>query len=66
MLASSFQLIVKRAWAHWRLLTAVVVGVLLAVTIMATSSVYFDSLRASGLMHGAVFGRIAGANAAAG
>ena len=26
---------------------------------------YFDSLRASGLMHGAVFGRIAGANAAA-
>ena len=27
---------------------------------------YFDSLRASGLMHGAVFGRIAGANAAAG
>ena len=25
---------------------------------------YFDSLRASGLMHGAVFGRIAGANAA--
>ena len=27
---------------------------------------YFDSLRASGLMHGAVFGRIGGANAAAG
>ena len=27
---------------------------------------YFDSLRASGLMHGAVFGRIAGANAAGG
>ena len=26
---------------------------------------YFDSLRASGLMHGAVFGRIGGANAAA-
>ena len=26
---------------------------------------YFDSLRASGLMHGAVFGRIAGANASA-
>ena len=25
---------------------------------------YFDSLRASGLMHGAVFGRIAGGNAA--
>lgn len=49
MLASSFQLIVKRALAHWRLLTAVVVGVLLAVTIMATSSVYFDSLRELGL-----------------
>ena len=27
---------------------------------------YFDSLRASGLMHGAVFGRIAGANAVTG
>ncbi len=27
---------------------------------------YFDSLRASGLMHGAVFGRIGGANAAGG
>ena len=27
---------------------------------------YFDSLRASGLMHGAVFGRIAGAKAAGG
>ena len=49
MLAASFQLIVKRALAHWRLLTAVVVGVLLAVTIMATSSVYFDSLRELGL-----------------
>ena len=49
MLASSFQLILKRALAHWRLLTAVVVGVLLAVTIMATSSVYFDSLRELGL-----------------
>ena len=49
MLASSFQLIVKRALAHWRLLTAVVVGVLLSVTIMATSSVYFDSLRELGL-----------------
>ena len=49
MLASSFQLIVKRALAHWRLLAAVVVGVLLAVTIMATASVYFDSLRELGL-----------------
>ncbi len=49
MLATSLQLILKRAIAHWKLLIAVVVGVMLAVTIMATSSVYFDSLRELGL-----------------
>ncbi len=49
MLATSLQLILKRGLAHWKLLTAVVIGVVLAVTIMATSSVYFDSLRELGL-----------------
>jgi len=45
MLGNSFQLIVKRTLAHWRLLSAVVVGVVLAATIMASSVIFFDALR---------------------
>ena len=45
MIGNSFQLIVKRTLAHWRLLSAVVVGVVLASTIMASSVVFFDALR---------------------
>ena len=35
----------KRAIAHWRLLSAVVVGVLLASAIMASTVIYYDALR---------------------
>ena len=35
----------KRALAHWRLLISVVIGVLLASTIMAGTVIYFDALR---------------------
>ena len=45
MIGNSFQLIGKRTLAHWRLLSAVVVGVVLAATIMASSVVFFDALR---------------------
>jgi ABC-type lipoprotein release transport system permease subunit len=45
MIGNSLQLIVKRTLAHWRLLSAVVVGVVLASTIMASSVIFFDSLR---------------------
>ena len=45
MNGNSFQLIVKRTLAHWRLLSAVVVGVVLASTIMASSVIFFDALR---------------------
>ena len=45
MIGNSFQLIVKRTLAHWRLLSAVVVGVVLAATIMASSVIFFDALR---------------------
>ncbi|SVD42663.1 uncharacterized protein METZ01_LOCUS395517, partial [marine metagenome] len=45
MISNSFQLIVKRTLAHWRLLSAVVVGVVLASTIMASSVIFFDALR---------------------
>lgn len=49
MLVTSLQLIGRRTLSHWRLLTAVVIGVLLAVTIMAGSVIYFDALRDLGL-----------------
>ncbi len=45
MIGNPFQLIVKRTLAHWRLLSAVIVGVILASTIMASSVIFFDSLR---------------------
>ena len=45
MIGNSLQLIVKRTLAHWRLLSAVVIGVVLASTIMASSVIFFDALR---------------------
>jgi len=45
MISNSFSLIVKRTLAHWRLLSAVVVGVVLASTIMTSSVIFFDALR---------------------
>jgi ABC-type lipoprotein release transport system permease subunit len=45
MTGNSFQLIIKRTLAHWRLLSAVVIGVVLASTIMASSVIFFDALR---------------------
>jgi ABC-type lipoprotein release transport system permease subunit len=38
-------MVVKRALAHWRLLSAVIIGVVLACAIMAGTVVYFESLR---------------------
>lgn len=45
MFTASLLLVARRTAAHARLLSAVVVGVVLAVTVMASSSIYFDSLR---------------------
>ncbi len=45
MISNSFQLIVKRTLDHWRLLSAVMIGVVLASTIMASSVIFFDALR---------------------
>lgn len=42
---SSLPLVLKRTLAHWRLLSAVIIGVVLAVTIMASSVIFFESLR---------------------
>jgi ABC-type antimicrobial peptide transport system permease subunit len=45
MISNSLQLIVKRTLSHWRLLSAVVVGVVLASMIMASSVIFFGALR---------------------
>ena len=42
---STWQLVGRRLLAHWRLLSPVVVGVLLASAMMAGTVIYFDSLR---------------------
>ncbi len=45
MLTASLLLVARRTAAHARLLSAVVIGVVLAVTVMASAAIYFDSLR---------------------
>ncbi len=42
---NSVQLILKRTLANWRLLSAVIIGSILAGAIMSASVVYFESLR---------------------
>ena len=44
-LISAWPQVAKRSLAHWRLLSTVVVGVLLASAILAGTVVYFDALR---------------------
>ena len=44
-LVSAWQHVVKRGLAHWRLLSSVVLGVLLASAIMAGTVIYFDALK---------------------
>ena len=45
MFLDAVKLIFSRTLTHWRLLLPVILGVLLASTVMATSEVYFQSLR---------------------
>ena len=44
-LISGWRQVTKRSLAHWRLLSSVVLGVLLASAIMAGTVVYFDALK---------------------
>ena len=44
-LISAWQLVLRRALAHWRLLSSVIIGVLMASTIMGGTVIYFDALR---------------------
>ena len=42
---SAWPMVARRSLANWKLLSSVVVGVVLASTIMAGTVIYFDSLR---------------------
>ena len=44
-LVSAWPLVAKRSIAQWRLLSTVIIGVLLATTIMAGTVIYFEALR---------------------
>ena len=51
MIFTSLRLIARRSVAHFRLLIAVITGVVIAVAIMAATFIYFDSLRNLALRH---------------
>ena len=44
-LIAAWPLVARRSLSHWKLLSSVIIGVLLASAIMAGTSIYFDSLR---------------------
>ena len=45
------RLVLKRSAAHWKLLTPVVAGVLLAVSLMTSGVIYSDALEELGLRY---------------
>ncbi len=51
MIATSLRLIARRSLSHLRLLIAVIAGIILAVTIMSATTIYFDALRNLALEH---------------
>ena len=55
---SAWPMVARRSLANWRLLSSVVIGVVLASTIMAGTVIYFDSLRDLGAGIGAGRGTI--------
>ena len=44
-LVTAWQMVAKRSLSHWRLLSSVVIGVVLASAIMAGTVMYFDALK---------------------
>ena len=48
-IGSVWQLVVKRSLSQWKLLSALILGVLLASAIMAGTVIYFDALREKAL-----------------
>jgi len=50
-LFNALQLVVKRTQAHWKLLSSIVVGVVVAVAILASTPLYSNALNDLGLRH---------------
>ena len=50
-LVAAWPLVAKRSLAHWKVLSSVVAGVLLASVIMASTVIYLDALRDLALTH---------------
>jgi ABC-type antimicrobial peptide transport system permease subunit len=50
-LLTTWQFVLKRGLANWRLMSAVLLGVLLASAIMSGTVIYFDALRELALRH---------------
>ncbi|HLF72355.1 MAG TPA: ABC transporter permease [Dehalococcoidia bacterium] len=48
---SVIPIVVRRVAANWRLLTAVIIGAILASALMSTTSIYTDAIRDLGLDH---------------
>ena len=48
-LAVVWQLVIRRSLSNWRLLSSVVIGVLLAASLMSGTVIYFDALRETAL-----------------
>jgi putative ABC transport system permease protein len=48
---SVIPIVVRRVAANWRLLTAVIIGAILASALMSTTSIYTDAIRDLGLKH---------------
>jgi ABC-type antimicrobial peptide transport system permease subunit len=48
---NALQLVTKRSKAHWRLLSSIVVGVVVAVAILASTPLYSNALNDLGLRH---------------
>ena len=44
-LATTWQMVVKRTIAHWRIMSSVLIGVVLASAIMSGTVIYYDALR---------------------
>ena len=51
MFLSTLELMLRRSLSHWKLLSAVVIGVMLAVSIMSATVLYFDALHNIALQH---------------
>jgi hypothetical protein len=51
MFMAAWPLVAKRSLVHWKVLSSVIIGVLLASAIMTSTVIYLDALRSLALKH---------------